>query len=243
LLCVSYARHACSLFLFSILNISVISKNVTPLICGCTNSNPTHPNKPRTELDSDKKRLLRTVKLHHSQSSSRCLRYAPAHPQKPLRMMECSTSQQLPGLDQWEILPGNETHSNGVFFLRHKNTGKCLPKNPELPHQPFDCFRYSGHQRVVADSISGLVECDGDFAAPMRINGANHIYNVDCVDSDDPLLDSDVILMTYSLTNGNATAPPVLVWGEKALLALPDQVAQYNVDAEWIIVDIQQLSG
>lgn len=130
-----------------------------------------------------------------------------------------------------------------VFFLQHKNSGNCIPKNPDRPYQPFDCLQYSGQIRLVADSISGLVDCTSIFAAPLGIDTEGRIYNADCIDDEmDPFRhDSNILLMTYTQTNGT-NATPILVWGERSILERPDEVEQYNIEAEWNIVASGQSS-
>ena len=140
--------------------------------------------------------------------------------------MDCLTTSQQPTLDHWSIVPAIDNNTV-AFFLQNEKTGSCIPKNPDRPYQPFDCFRYSGQNRLVADSISGLVNCSSAFAARLRIDRENRIYNADCGDN-------DVILMTYNDSNITSKAP-ILAWGETSIVALPDQADQYNVESEWVM--------
>ena len=140
--------------------------------------------------------------------------------------MDRSTSSQQHALDHWSIIPSIDNDAV-VFFLQNEKTGSCIPQNPDRPYQPFDCFQYSGQNRLVADSISGLVNCSSAFAARLRIDSENRIYNADCGDN-------DVILMTYNESNITSKAP-ILAWGESSILDLPYQADKYNIESEWVM--------
>lgn len=173
-----------------------------------------------------------------------------------MRMIECSTTTVGNELDYWELIMVD----NNMFLLRHKSSGLCIPKNPEHPDQPFDCFRYSGNSVAIADSFNGLVDCSTDFVATMgwhSTTGSLYLYNTDCMStstaeaeqsgdrsSNSSTAANDVIFMSYQKKHGgggdnnNETPPQVAMWGEQILMTMPHLVQQHNFQALWIMVEV-----
>jgi hypothetical protein len=187
----------------------------------------------------------RTVQLSHPQMSNECMAYSTFFSQAKVQMMDCTVSTDGSiEPDHWELVIDDSSMNDDsntttpLFFLRHKMTQLCIPKNPENPDQPFDCFRYSGEGEAIADSINGLVDCDNGFAAKMAQDdstGSLYLYNTDCINEIEPGDEMDVIFMSYHRGH-QSNGTQIVMWGEKIILNMTDLVEQHNFQSEWKFV-------
>jgi hypothetical protein len=177
----------------------------------------------------------KTIQMIHLDAPDECIAYDPALNSSAVKMMECTTTATGNEMDHWELL----MVENHMFLLRHKQSQLCIPKNPEHPDEPFDCFRYSGDAEAIADSINGLVDCNSDFAATVGwdgITGSLYLYNTDCLtEMEDP--DTHVIFMSYQRQHGN-NQTQIAMWGEQVLMSMTHLVQQHNFQASWIMIQV-----
>jgi hypothetical protein len=185
---------------------------------------------------------FRTVQILHPDRYKECMAYDTSLSEAAVSMIKCSTSNDTVKNDHWEVIITNST--SDLFHLRHKESQLCIPQNPEHPDQPFDCFRYSGNDEAIADSINGLVNCDSGFAATMGWSGITntlYLYNTDCITAAVPGNGTDVIFMSYKRVadaDQEQSDRVVVMWGEQILLDLQNLVDQFDFQGEWMFRDV-----
>lgn len=219
-------------------------EDIADTLMSMSPSGPSHDidfpntNAPVLPHSDDGRDALRTVQLAHPDNTDECMAYIEGLSEQAVQLVQCSTpssdSSVVP-IDHWEVMEVED----GLFNLRHKTSQLCIPMNPESPDQSFDCFRYSGHEVAIADSINGLVDCATGFAATMGMDLETSImvlYNTDCLEEVEPGHEADVLLMSYGTDGVNGTQ--IVVWGEKIILDMPDITAQHNFQSEWMLSDV-----
>ncbi|KAG7337205.1 hypothetical protein IV203_013851 [Nitzschia inconspicua] len=179
----------------------------------------------------------KTIQMIHVDAPEECIAYDATKSESAVQMIECSNTVNGTESDHWQIIMVDTNR----FLLRHTVSGLCLPKNPEHPDQPFDCFRYSGDSVAIADSINGLADCHTEFAATMEWNSNSsslHLYNADCLsETDSHEAGSNVIFMSYKRGHGS-NQTQIVMWGEQILMSMPDLVQQHSFQASWIMVEV-----
>jgi hypothetical protein len=184
-------------------------------------------------LDGRVEDSIRTVQIKQSTITGKCMAYDDTYT-SPLRMIDCTSEGAL---DYWEVI----YESVDLFKLRHAASQMCIPQNPETPNASFDCFAgfdAPGHEQAIADSINGLVDCSSPYAAKIGFTDAinsMYIYNTVCT-TGSPGADKDVVFMTYYTTDGAA----LVMWGEKALLDMPEMVMTHDIRGSWMFEDIPE---
>ena len=181
--------------------------------------------------------IIRTVQLLQPYSSHECMAYNSSLDLMAVYMIDCSTTagSEEVAEDYWEILEEGED----TFYLRHKSSQQCIPKNPENPDEHFDCSRYSGTDQVIVDSFNGLVDCTNEFAAAFAMDtdsNSLHLTDTDCVDDNGDEL--DILFMSYSRGDSSTNEIQTVVWAKNTLLDLKDVVEDNNFQFEWIFEDI-----
>ena len=191
-------------------------------------------NKPLEPVFSSLIERSRTVQIKHP-GANECMTYDYTLDNMAVFMKECSTANSRKD-DYWEIL--QITTANGdLVYLRHKSTQLCIPINSESPERHFNCFRYFGMNEAVADSFTGLVDCNSDFAAAFEIGSSRslHMSNSGCEEA--TFTDQGVVFMTYNQAELTDDVR-VVVWGGQNLLEMEDVVEEYNFNSEWAFVDV-----
>ena len=181
--------------------------------------------------------VIRTVQLLQPNSLHECMAYNSSLDLMAVYMIDCSTTagSEEVAEDYWEILEEGED----TFYLRHKSSQQCIPKNPENPDEHFDCSRYSGTDQVIVDSFNGLVDCTNRFAAAFAMDtdsNSLHLTDTDCVDDNGDEL--DILFMSYSRGDSSTNEIQTVVWAKNTLLDLKDVVEDNNFQFEWIFEDI-----
>lgn len=166
----------------------------------------------------------------HDDDDEKCMFYASGN---AFLSVETCSSTGIDNHDHWEKMK----MPNGLFGLRHKNTQKCIPQNPESPDSSFDCFASSGQADAIADRISGLVECSSPYAATMGFldtYNPMYLYQEQCATGTTFGADADVILMTF-VDNGSI----IVLWGEKILLDLEGVVTNRGLAGNWYLSNVE----
>jgi hypothetical protein len=170
-----------------------------------------------------------------------CLGYDPSLAgEGPLRMFDCSSADYDETIVHWEKIevtsdnanPGSNPFDNPrLFKLRHADSQLCIPQNPEVPGQPFDCFEsMGGDGMVTADSINGLIDCDDGDAYPAvvgHLDESNVMYlqNKDCFE-DGALIS----LVSFYKPDTDTT---LVLWGEQGLFTTVD--LGHDLVGGWIV--------
>ena len=181
--------------------------------------------------------VVRTIRIENSARTGTCMSFngnaggGNSSTNKVL-MSNCTESEST---NRWELL--HETDE--LFKIRHKQSQLCLPQNPENPMSFFGCFRFSGSDEALADSINGLIPCNAKYAAILGFVDAYnpmYLYNTDCFSGSSGMGASgtDVGLMSYIHPESGDS---MVLWGEKVLLDMPEYVSSYSLSAEWIFID------
>jgi hypothetical protein len=178
----------------------------------------------------------RTVQIKHPGTPNKCMTYDYVLDNMAVFMEECSTINSRND-DYWEILQITTADEGDLFHLRHKSTQLCIPINSENPEMHFNCFRYFGMNEAVADSFTGLVDCNSDFAAAFEIGSSRSLYMSNSGCEEAAFADQGVVLMTYNQAELTDKIR-VVVWGGQNLLELEDVVEEYNFNSEWVFVDV-----
>ena len=167
----------------------------------------------------------RTVKVTQLAYPGLCLGYN-ASLQSPIRMYPCSSEGRN---DWWDILQ----ISVDQFKLRHNSSQLCIPENPEIPVDPFDCFVSRGTSVATADSINGLVDCNNPYAAPFSyaiLGDTLSLFNHQC-----SVMGHNITLMSYHKTQNEVD----ILWGEQILISMEHKLGDVQgLFAEWIFTDV-----
>ncbi len=180
----------------------------------------------------------RTVQIMHPGVENKCMMFDYLRDDTAIYMAPCSTRKTRKD-DYWEVLRVKDERYK--FQLRHKSTKLCIPMNPNNPTNPFDCVQYFGRNEAIADSFRGLTNCDSGYAAVFEVEGgSNFLYMSNSGCQDPSFVDPIPIFMTYDkpeLTGAN----PIVVWGGHILMGLRQQAAEFNFNAEWKFVEVQEM--